>query len=409
MRIRPRYPRTRARHKRLFKKANKLVRVDVFREGVRAGLDESEKLFRRYDREEIRQRRARNRRQEQMSTRLHSNVQHVRRHMKESRTLTSSAHERRNADGLSTCSMTSIEHTTSNRRGSRTSSSTAPCRKTRLDARDGSAAAWRDATPIFSADASTASVLAPSRARLYYPDMSAKKQQEVAVGHNFTSDRIPPPQPMSSTSSSEKRVSAASSSSCSSFSRMKRIRCGFILCSRANSPRSSHQSAERREKWAISASLTVENGGCSAGHRSVVWRVRKRSCWRGRDSARIELSWRAWFRVRGSISCLYLLSYCLTLVMCLQLNAANTLMQSMHTLAYFRTSRHCTDPDKLPSFPPIRKQRKKGYALNRQGLKMPTSPRIKSRKHWISFPTQKTSVQHAFSIPMVRYCLSAGR
>ena len=308
MRISPGYPRTRAGHKRLLKKANKLVRVDVFREGVRAGLDESEKLFRRYDREEIRQRRARNRRQEQMSTRLHSNVQHVRRHMKEPRTLTSSAHDRRNADGLSTCSTTSIEQTTSNRRGSRTSSSTAPCRKTRLDARDESAAAWLDATPIFSADASTASVLAPSRARLYYPDMSAKKQQEVAVGHNFTSDRIPPPQPTSSTSNSEKRVSAASSL-CSSFSRMKRIRCGFILCSRANSPRSSHQSAENREKWAISASLTVENGGCSAGHRGVVWRVRKRTCWRGRDSARIELSRHAWFR--GSICCLYMLSCCL--------------------------------------------------------------------------------------------------
>ena len=72
MRIRPRYPRTRAGHKWLLKKANELVWVDVFRECVRAGFDESEELFRRYDREEIRQRRTRNRRQEQMSTRLYS-------------------------------------------------------------------------------------------------------------------------------------------------------------------------------------------------------------------------------------------------------------------------------------------------------------------------------------------------
>lgn len=51
MRIRPGYPRTRAEHERLFKKADKLVRVDEFRVGMRAGLDESEELFRRYDRE----------------------------------------------------------------------------------------------------------------------------------------------------------------------------------------------------------------------------------------------------------------------------------------------------------------------------------------------------------------------
>jgi hypothetical protein len=51
----------------------------------------------------------------------------------------------------------------------------------------------------------------------------------------------------------------------STFSRMKRMRCGFILCKRANSPRSSHHSVDRREKWDTSASLTVEIGGGAGG------------------------------------------------------------------------------------------------------------------------------------------------
>jgi hypothetical protein len=33
------------------------------------------------------------------------------------------------------------------------------------------------------------------------------------------------------------------------LSRMKRTRWGFILCRRENSPRSSHQSADKRKKW----------------------------------------------------------------------------------------------------------------------------------------------------------------
>ncbi len=77
----------------------------------------------------------------------------------------------------------------------------------------------------------------------------------------LASDRIPPPHPTSSASrpastrlGSDARAAATAASggddtgSSSSFSRMKRIRCAFILCRRANSPRSSHQSADRREK-----------------------------------------------------------------------------------------------------------------------------------------------------------------
>jgi len=62
--IRPRYPGTRAGCERLREKADELIRVDEFGEGVRAGLDEAEELFGRHDREEVRQRRACNRRQE---------------------------------------------------------------------------------------------------------------------------------------------------------------------------------------------------------------------------------------------------------------------------------------------------------------------------------------------------------
>jgi len=58
MRIRPGYPGTRAGCERLLEKADEFVRVDEFGEGVRAGLDEAEELFSRYDREEVRQRRA---------------------------------------------------------------------------------------------------------------------------------------------------------------------------------------------------------------------------------------------------------------------------------------------------------------------------------------------------------------
>ena len=83
------------------------------------------------------------------------------------RTLTNSAHERKNAAGLSTCSTTSIEQTASIRHGSCTSASTDVCWNARVSARRGSAAAWRDAMWMLSDDASTASVLAPRCARLY--------------------------------------------------------------------------------------------------------------------------------------------------------------------------------------------------------------------------------------------------
>jgi len=64
MRIRPGYPGTRARCERLREKVDKLVGVDVFGEGVRATLDEAEEFFGCYDREEVRERRASDRRQE---------------------------------------------------------------------------------------------------------------------------------------------------------------------------------------------------------------------------------------------------------------------------------------------------------------------------------------------------------
>ena len=48
----------------LRKKANEFLRIDVFGEGVRAGLNDAEELFGRYDREEVSQRRACDRRQE---------------------------------------------------------------------------------------------------------------------------------------------------------------------------------------------------------------------------------------------------------------------------------------------------------------------------------------------------------
>ena len=47
MRIRSGYPRTRAGCKRLRKQADKLVMVDEFGEGVRAGLFDVKEVFRR--------------------------------------------------------------------------------------------------------------------------------------------------------------------------------------------------------------------------------------------------------------------------------------------------------------------------------------------------------------------------
>ena len=147
-----------------------------------AGLDEAEHLLCRHDCKEIREWRPGDRREEKMATRLEESKGE--RALRERtctsdrprRTLTNSAHDLKNAAGLSTCSTTSIEHTISNRFGSCTSVSAVVCRNDSAPdvdvdaaerARPGSAAAWRVAMPIFSADASMASVLAPRRARLY--------------------------------------------------------------------------------------------------------------------------------------------------------------------------------------------------------------------------------------------------
>jgi hypothetical protein len=170
MRIRTRNPRTRVWGEWLGEEADQLARVDEFGKGVRARLDEAEHLFGCYDGQEVRERRPRDGRKEKVSARLDGwNRRRKARECYEGgragRTLTSSAHDLRNAAGLSTCSMTSIEQTTSNRFGSCTSVSAKACRK-ESEARCGSAAAWRVATWMFSAEASMASVFAPRRVRL---------------------------------------------------------------------------------------------------------------------------------------------------------------------------------------------------------------------------------------------------
>jgi hypothetical protein len=55
-------PRTRALCEWLGKETDELVRIDIFREGVGARLDQLEKLLGRYDCEEIRERCSCNRR-----------------------------------------------------------------------------------------------------------------------------------------------------------------------------------------------------------------------------------------------------------------------------------------------------------------------------------------------------------
>lgn len=82
-------------------------------------------------------------------------------------TFTNSAQERRKSAGLSTCSMTSIEQTTSKRWSSSTNCSAVTFRYVSDKGRkDGSFDACTDAIPMFDADASIPSVLAPSLARL---------------------------------------------------------------------------------------------------------------------------------------------------------------------------------------------------------------------------------------------------
>lgn len=97
---------------------------------------------------------------------------------------------------------------------------------------------------------------------------------------NLTSESKPPPHPTSRTSS-PRRTSRLSSmlrpicSPCSSrvistsFSRMYCTRVGFMRWSSANSPCSSHQREERREKCAISSALTLDAA-------DTVWRGRTR-------------------------------------------------------------------------------------------------------------------------------------
>ncbi len=82
------------------------------------------------------------------------------------RTLTSSAHDLKNAAGLSTCSMTSIEKIISNQFGSDTRVSADAWWNDSV-ARPGSVAVCRVVMPILSADASMERVFGPRRARLW--------------------------------------------------------------------------------------------------------------------------------------------------------------------------------------------------------------------------------------------------
>lgn len=70
MRICPRNPGTRTWHEGLREEIYEFFRIDEFRKGMCAGLDEAEHLLCRHDCKEIRQRRARNRREEKMTARL---------------------------------------------------------------------------------------------------------------------------------------------------------------------------------------------------------------------------------------------------------------------------------------------------------------------------------------------------
>ncbi len=70
----PGNPGTRTWRERLREEINELLRIDEFGKGMRSGLDEAENLLCGHYRKEIRERRARNRREEKMSARLETST-----------------------------------------------------------------------------------------------------------------------------------------------------------------------------------------------------------------------------------------------------------------------------------------------------------------------------------------------
>ena len=114
---------------------------------------------------------------------------------------------------------------------------------------------------MFASEASMPVVLAPSLARLW---QNPQARFGNAYKTDRTSDNNPPPHPTSRTSSPSngvilEGVEGVPSSrwiSCS-FCLINSILTGFILCSIANSPRSSHHWDESLEKSSISDASTV--------------------------------------------------------------------------------------------------------------------------------------------------------
>jgi hypothetical protein len=139
---------------------------------------------------------------------------------------------------------------------------------------------------------------------LYAVYNSGTHKKENIRREKKTSERIPPPQPTSRTSNPcnarcDPRVRAHSSPrssrpTSSTLSRTNCTRCGFILCSRPNSPRSSHHSAERREKCAISDAFTVDVVDVvdddDDASRWICRRIRRGGalCWSVRSAAAVE-------------------------------------------------------------------------------------------------------------------------
>lgn len=103
-------------------------------------------------------------------------------------TLTSSAQVERKEAGLSTCSSTSMEHTTSYRFSDSRSDSAGVCI---YDSRRsfGSADAWSFAIAILDSEASTPSVLAPRRARLYQEDWNERNKVKMHADEPLTITR----------------------------------------------------------------------------------------------------------------------------------------------------------------------------------------------------------------------------
>lgn len=180
---------------------DELLRADVLRVGVRPGRDHPQDLLRGEYGEEVRERRARDRRYEEVSAGLsrgrcasvgisgEMRTEQFEQKGGMVRTLTNSAQLLRNALGLSTCSITSIEHTTSNCFGPRRarSSSTEVCSYARVpllgravlrslgssDARGaverrilGSAEACREAMAMLDWEASMPVVFEPRRVKV---------------------------------------------------------------------------------------------------------------------------------------------------------------------------------------------------------------------------------------------------